>query len=53
MQSEPRRARCYHEEAVGGRPEDEAQVFAGDGEKLPWAAGRAGEEGARNARNHP
>lgn len=39
------RAGCKHEKAAGGRPKNEAKVSPGDGEKLSWAGGRAGEEG--------
>lgn len=45
LQGEPHRARCDDEEAAGGGLEDETEVPAGDGEKLPWTGGGAGEEG--------
>lgn len=45
FQGEPHRERCEHEEAAGGGHEDEAEVLARDGEKLPWTSGGAGEEG--------
>ena len=45
FQGEPHGARCDHEEAAGGGLEDETEVPAGDGEKLPWTGGGAGEEG--------
>ena len=45
FQGEPHRARCEHEKAAGGGPEDETEVPAGDGEQLPWTGGGSGEKG--------
>lgn len=44
-QDQPCRAGCEHEKTAGGRLKDEAEVPAGDGEKLSRAGGRAGEKG--------
>lgn len=48
FQDEPHGTRCEHEKAAGGGLEDETEVPAGDGEKLPWTSGGAGEEGTHN-----
>lgn len=48
FQDEPRGARCEHEKAAGGGLEDKTEVPAGDGEKLPWTGGGAGEKGTQN-----
>lgn len=45
VQGEPCRAGCEHEKAAGGGLEDETEVLAGYGEKLPWTGGGAREEG--------
>jgi len=45
FQSRPHGTRCSHEKAAGGGLEDETEVSAGDGEKLPGADRGAREEG--------
>lgn len=45
FQDEPHGARCEHEKATGRGLKDKTEVPAGDGEKLPWTGGGAGEEG--------
>ncbi|XP_034748996.1 centlein isoform X2 [Etheostoma cragini] len=45
LKGEPHRARCEHEKAAGRGLENKTEVSAGDGEKLLWTSGGAGEEG--------